>query len=103
MVKVSVLYPNKSGAKFDMNYYLASHLPMVRNKLGAALKGMSADQGLGGGQPGAPATYIAMAHMLFDSVESFQNSFGPQAKEIMADVPNYTDIEPIVQVSEVKM
>ena len=29
MIKVSVLYPNGSGAKFDMAYYLNSHMPMV--------------------------------------------------------------------------
>jgi uncharacterized protein (TIGR02118 family) len=44
-----------------------------------------------------------MAHLLFDSVEAFQSAFGPNADSIMADVPNYTDIEPILQISEVKV
>jgi hypothetical protein len=34
-------------------------------------------------------------------MDSFQNSFGPNAEKIMGDLPNFTNIEPIVQVSEV--
>ncbi len=103
MIKVSVFYPNEEGKKFDMDYYLNSHIPMVQEKLGAALKGGTVDQGLGGAEPGSPATYIAMGHLLFDSVEEFQSAFGPHAEAIMADIPNYTDIQPTIQVSEVKM
>ncbi len=103
MIKVSVFYPNEEGKKFDMNYYLNSHIPMVQEKLGAALKGGAVDQGLGGSKPGSPAAYIAMGHLLFDSVEEFQSTFGPHAEAIMGDIPNYTDIQPTIQVSEVKM
>jgi len=103
MIKVSVMYPNKDGAKFDMDYYVGSHMPMVKSKLGDALKGMSVDQGLGGGAPGEPASYVAMGHLVFDSVEAFQGAFGPHAGEIMADIPNYTDLKPVILVSEIKM
>ena len=103
MIKVSVLYPNEEGKKFDMEYYCKNHMPMVQEKLGAVCKSVAVEQGLGGGAPGSPATYIAMGHLFFDSIEEFQTAFGAQAGEIMADVPNYTDIQPIMQVSEVKM
>ena len=103
MIKVSVLYPNEEGKKFDMDYYCNSHIPMVQEKLGAALKGGAVEQGLSGAEPGSPATYVAMGHLLFDSVEAFQSAFGPHAEAIMADIPNYTDIQPTLQISEVKM
>jgi uncharacterized protein (TIGR02118 family) len=103
MIKVSVLYPNEEGKKFDMDYYCNSHIPMIQEKLGAALKGGAVEQGLSGAEPGSPATYVAMGHLLFDSVEAFQNAFGPHAEAIMADIPNYTDIQPTLQISEVKM
>lgn len=103
MVKVSVLYPNSDAAKFDMNYYLTSHMPMVKQKLGAACKSMAVEQGIGGGGPGQPATYIAMGHLYFDTVEAFQAAFGPHAPAIMADIPNYTNTQPTVQISDVKM
>ena len=103
MIKVSVMYPNTEGCKFDMSYYVDKHMPMVRDKLGAACTNAAVDQGLAGGEAGAPATYIAMGHLYFDSVEAFQESFGPHANEIMADIPNYTDTQPIIQISEIKL
>ncbi|HEV2187273.1 MAG TPA: EthD family reductase [Stellaceae bacterium] len=103
MIKVSVLYPNKPGAKFDMDYYCNKHFPMVRQKLGAAVKGVAVEQGIAGGAPGSPATFIAMGHLYCDSVEAFQAAFAPHAQEIMGDIPNYTDIEPTLQISDVKL
>jgi uncharacterized protein (TIGR02118 family) len=103
MVKVSVLYPNTAGCKFDMTYYLTKHMPMVRQKLGPACKYMAVEEGIAGGAPGAPATYVAMGHLYFDSTDAFQAAFGPHAQVILADIPNYTNTQPTIQISEVKM
>ena len=54
-------------------------------------------------QPGSKPRFIAQAHFLFDSVEAFQQAFGPHAQAIMADIPNYTTLQPIIQLNEVKM
>jgi hypothetical protein len=49
MIRVSVLYPNSPGTTFDMRYYIDSHLQtLVKGKLGAALKRMEIDHGVGG-------------------------------------------------------
>ena len=101
MIKVSVLYPNTEGNSFDMDYYCNSHMPMVREKLGDACKDAAIDGGLGGGAPDSPPIYVAMGHLYFESVDDFHSSFGPQADAIMGDVPNYTNIEPVIQVSQV--
>lgn len=101
MIKVSVFYPNQEGKKFDMDYYCNKHTPMVAELLGDAVKGATVEEGIGGGAPGDSATYIAMGNLYFDTMESFQNSFGPNAPQIMGDIPNYTNIEPIIQVSKV--
>ena len=103
MVKISVLYPHKDGSGFNMNYYLNNHIPMVRQKLGAACKGVAVEQGVAGGAPGSQPTYAAMGHMLFDSVESFQAAFGPHAATIMGDIPNYSTVQPVIQISEIKL
>ena len=101
MIKVSVMYPNAPGAKFDHDYYRDKHMPLLKNWMGDSCKSYTVDKGLGGGAPGAPAPYIAMCHLFCDSVESFQAGFGPHAQEIMADIPNYTDQAPEVQISEI--
>jgi len=103
MIKVSVLYPNRPGAKFDMAYYCQTHIPMVQRKLGAAIKSVAVEQGIAGGAPGVPAAFIAMGHMYCDSIEAFQTAFTPHVQEIMGDIPNYTDIEPTIQISDVKI
>ena len=102
MIKVSVLYANVEGKKFDMAYYCNHHMPMVNDKLGTACKHVEVEQGLAGGQPGTKPPYIALAHMLFESVESFQSAFEPHANVIMADITNYTDIEPVIQISQLR-
>lgn len=101
MIKVSVLYPAGAGKTFDMDYYCNKHVPMVAGLLGDAVKGATVEKGLAGGAPDAPASYAAMGNLYFDSVADFEKSFGPNAGTIMADAPNYTNSEPIIQVSEV--
>jgi len=103
LIKVSVLYPNTAGCKFDMNYYLDRHMPMVQQKLGAACKRMAVEEGIAGGTPEAPATYAAMGHLYFDSIHAFQTAFAAHAQAIMADIPNYTNVQPTIQISDVKM
>ena len=103
MIKVSVLYLAGDNTRFDMDYYCRSHMPMVQQKLGVACKRIAAEQGIGGATPGAPPAYAAMGHLWFDSVAEFQAAFAPHAGEIMADIPNYTDIQPVIQISEVKL
>ena len=103
MTKVIVLYPSGKDKTFDMDYYVNKHIPMVAGLLGDAVKAASVEKGIGSDQPGVPAPYAAVGNLYFDSVEAFQNSFGANAEAIIADVPNYTNIEPVVVVSEVMM
>ena len=103
MIKVSILYPNSPGSHFDMAYYVDRHMPMVRQKLGADLKGLAVDQCLAGGTAGAPPSYLAVGHLMFDSVDAFQRSFGPSAAAITGDIPNYTNTQPTVLISEIKL
>ena len=101
MIRLSVLYPETAGGRFDVDYYRNEHMTMVKAKCGAALKRADVERGLGGFEPGSPAPYRAIGHLTFDSLESMQGSFGRHAAEIIADLPNFTDIRPMVQISEI--
>ena len=103
MIKVSVLYPNTPGVHFDFGYYCTQHMDIVRKCLGEACKAIAVDQGLASAAPNTPAPFIAMGHLYFDSVDSFQQSFAAHAERIMGDLPNFTDSQPLVQISEVKL
>jgi uncharacterized protein (TIGR02118 family) len=101
MIVVSVMYPTTPTAKFDMDYYLKTHVPLV----GARCKsfGLSEAKVLrGAGAPGGGApTYSVIALLTFGSADEFQRAMAQHGKEIMGDLPNFTDIQPVIQVSEV--
>jgi uncharacterized protein (TIGR02118 family) len=103
MITISILYPNTPGVRFDIDYYVNRHMPMSIGLLSThpGFKGVSVDRGLGGAAPGTNAAYIAMCHFHFDSVESFMAAFSPNAATLQADISNYTDVAPIIQVNEV--
>ena len=103
MIKLSVLYPRSDGTRFDIDYYCNTHMELVRQKLGAACRRIAVEQGLAGGAPGTPPAYVAMGHLYFDSLADFQAVFPPHAASLLADIPNFTDIHPVIQISDVKM
>ena len=102
MVKVSVLYPNDEGKSFDILYYCGKHIPMVWQLLGPSCLNAAVEKGIAGGTPGSKPAYIAMGHFYFEKTEDFVSSFAPHADAIMGDIANYTDITPLIQISEVK-
>jgi uncharacterized protein (TIGR02118 family) len=103
MIKVSIFYPHKADGHFDLDYYVNTHMPMAINRLGPTLRGVTVEYGMGGGLPDSPPPFVAMCHFLFDSVEAFQAAFAPHAEELVGDIPNYTNIETVIQFSDVKI
>ena len=101
MIKVMVLYPNKTGSRFDADYYLKVHMPMAAKLLGPALKSVSAEIGVSGETPGSKPPYSAIAQFTCVSIEAFTNAFLPVAEQLQGDIPKYTDIEPLVQISQI--
>jgi len=101
MVKVSVLYPNQAGATFDMHYYCNQHMALVRQLVGAAAKGLAVDGGIGSAESAAP--FLAIGHLWFDSMEAFQTAMAAHGAALLADVPNYTNVKPVIQVSRIEL
>jgi len=100
MIKVSVYYPRRDGAKFNMKYYLTTHVPLLKGRLGSALKSIVIDRGLRGGAPKTAPHFILVANLMFEDLPSFRAAFRPHAQEFLKDVSNFTDVRPRVQVSE---
>ena len=101
MIKVSVMYPNTPGARFNHEYYRDKHMPLVQSLMGQSCRYYTVDKGLAGGAPGVAAPYVAMCHIFCDSLEAFQTGFAPHAQQILGDIPNYTDLAPTMQISDV--
>ena len=97
MIKVSIMYPNTPGVHFDHDYYRDKHLPLIQSRLGAGLKYYSIDKGL----TGETTPYVAMCHLICDSLEAYRSSRAPHAEEIRGDIRNFTNQTPVTQISEV--
>jgi uncharacterized protein (TIGR02118 family) len=103
MITVNVLYRNTDSIRFNMNYYLDTHIPMIRKLLGSALKGALVQQGLAGGPPGSPPEFAVITVLSFESMEAFQAAFLPHAPAVMADLANFTNEQPTLQFSDLRV
>jgi len=94
------MYPNRKDVQFNTAYYQNKHLPMVIKLVGSALKRIELDLGIASKVPSESAPYVAIAHLVFDDIASFQEAFGPHAATFAADVKNYSNVEAELQISE---
>jgi uncharacterized protein (TIGR02118 family) len=102
MIRVAVLYPRQKDTHFDLDYYLNKHVPLVRERLDSmGLIRVEVDDGIGTTAPDQPAPYAAIGYLVFESIEDFQKAFSAHGAELVADIPNYTNIEPQIQISRI--
>ena len=102
MINVTILYPNETGCRFDVDYYVRVHMPMSARLLGSAVKAVAVEIGVSGALPGQPAPFAAIATFTCESLEAFTAAFMPVADQLQGDIPKYTDIDPLIQVSEIR-
>jgi uncharacterized protein (TIGR02118 family) len=101
MIKINVMYPYTEGARFDHAYYRDRHMPLVKAKLGSACGYYTVDKGVAGTTPGAPPPFVAMCAFVCESADGYEAAIKEHRAEILADIPKYTDIRPVIQVSEI--
>ena len=102
MIKVSVLYPNEESKKFDMNYYTGNHLPLIHSRLDSmGLLRTESERGVSSADPNVPAPFVAVSVLYFSTVEEVHEAFKTHGRELLGDIPNYTDISPQFQISEI--
>ena len=101
MATVSVIYAREAGATFDFEYYDSVHLPLVRKHwTSAGLKRLEAFRGLPASD-GQPSPYIAIAMLTFASADHVSAALGGEhTAEILADLANFTSVQPVIQVNE---
>jgi len=100
-ITVSVMYPNTAGSTFDMDYYLGTHSPLVREKWsGMGMSSLKVIKGLATPDPATPPPYQVVALLEFDDLASFQAAVAASGAEVMGDIPNFTNVSPAVQISE---
>jgi uncharacterized protein (TIGR02118 family) len=101
MIKYTVMYPMTPGTRFDLDYYVNKHVPLLMSVAGDACRGYQVSKGVSAGSPGSSPLYGVMIDVYFDSVEAFEKAIPPHAARLKADIPNFTDIVPVRQINEV--
>jgi uncharacterized protein (TIGR02118 family) len=101
LIKVSIMYPFAEGKTFNMEYYETKHMPMVAGYLGSNLVKYTIEKGLASGIPNQPLPYMAIGIFYVKSLSEYQAAIGPNRDAIRADFPNYTNVAPVILVSEV--
>jgi uncharacterized protein (TIGR02118 family) len=101
MATLTVFYPRSPGATFDAAYYRDKHLALAGARwAGAGLVGGEAligQRSVDGGEP----PFLAVGILHFESAEALQAAVtGEHAAEVIADIANFTNVEPILQISE---
>ena len=102
MFKVAILYPNGDDKTFDMDYYEKKHMPMVAGFLGKNLKFYEIDKGIAGRTPNDKAPFAAIGYFYISDVAEYNKAIAQNRDAIINDFKNYTNIQPVVQISEIK-
>jgi uncharacterized protein (TIGR02118 family) len=101
LIKVSIMYPYAEGKTFNMQYYETKHMPMVAGFLGSNLIKYTIEKGLASGIPNQPLPFMAIGTFYVKSLSDYQAAIAPNRDAIRADFSNYTNITPVILVSEV--
>ncbi|PST82349.1 EthD family reductase [Pedobacter yulinensis] len=101
LIKVSVMYPFSEGKTFNVDYYETKHMPMVAGILGSNLVKYTIEKGVASGIPNQPLPFMAVGTFYIKSLSEYQSAITPKRDEIRADFANYTNVIPVILVSEV--
>ena len=100
MVVVTVLYPRTESSHFDFDYYTKTHMALVQARWGGM--GMVSAELLRGTETleGAQPAFALIAKLFFASKVEMQAALAAHGAEIIGDIPNYTNVQPLIQVNE---
>ena len=100
MVRLTVLYPKTDSSQFDLSYYLDTHIPLVKERLTPfGLTGVDMQEALAGGDAHPP--YAMITGLAFNTTDELEQGMGTHGAELLGDIPNFTDVQPITQVCRV--
>lgn len=98
MVTLTVAYPYDADKPFDEAYFSATHVPLLKEVWGDAVKDVTVHHAIAG--TGGDPAFSTIAQVEFTSMEAFQQAMAnPRSGEVQADVPNYAGVVPQTQIS----
>jgi uncharacterized protein (TIGR02118 family) len=102
MFKVTILYPFGEDKNFDLEYYEKKHMPMMAGFIGKNLKFYEIDRGISGRNANEKPAFAAIGYFYISDINEYNEAIARNREVVMNDLKNYTNIQPLVQVSEVR-
>ena len=99
---VTILYPNDADAKYDINYYKTHHMPLLEKLWGQfGITSWSVTTFTPGLDGSAPA--FAFGSVInWVSAEAIKTAYADESvKQLMQDVPNYSNKQPTLLFGDV--
>ena len=104
MIRVSICYPKTEDSHFDMDYYINKHMKLVEERMdGYGLVDVAVDKVIANGLPKQAPVYAAIGYLTFETLEGFQNGMREHGREIVDDIPNFTNVHAVINISEIAM
>jgi uncharacterized protein (TIGR02118 family) len=97
---ITVLYPNTPGVTFDFDYYLEHHATLIDRLYGSSIAKLELRRGTATPDGSAPP-YVAIINIWIANQEAFDSAGAKHGATLIADVPNFTNAMPTIQVDEV--
>lgn len=97
---ITVLYPNSDGVRFDFDYYKRNHATLIMRLYGRGIAKYELRRGMSGPDGGKPA-YVATVNFWIGDQKLFDESQAKHTATLVADVANFTNVQPTIQFDEV--
>ncbi len=98
-ISLQVAYPVSDASKFDHDYYLESHVPLIAKHMGLHIASQVVTKGVAGGG-GAATPFHAIATFVFQDQAGLDAALAA-AGPVLDDVPKFTDVQPQMMIGEV--
>lgn len=97
---ITVLYPNKPGVTFNFEYYRDHHATLIERLYSEGIAKIELRRGVAT-PDNSPVPYIAIINIWIGSQQVFDEAGAKHGATLVADVKNFTNAMPTIQIDEI--
>lgn len=101
MFRSLAMFPKTPGSRFDMDYFLNKHLPLVKTLFKhTGLISIDVEIGVALAPPHPALGYTVITALTFNTLEALEQATASNSARLRADIPNFTNVQPLIQVNQ---
>ena len=98
---ITVLYPAKDNDSFDFEFYVRRHVPLIQDILGKSLHRIEVRKGASSQDGNGAPTHTCVISIWIADWPAYEKAIAARASELIAEVPLFTKVMPIIQIDDV--